>query len=223
METRICKKCGVEKPLNEFNKNYNKKYCKYYFRYKCKDCEKEYSKNNAKKYYNSEHGKQKRQEYLQTNRDFILEKARKRTAIYREKHKDEIHRKNKIYRLKNKDKINEYFNNRYKNDYEYKFKCNIRTMIRMSFKRKDKIKNKHIEQILGCSLEFLMKHLIKTYENNYNKKWKDEYLSQVHIDHIKPLKYAKTEEEIEKLCHYTNLQLLKAEDNLKKQAKYIET
>ena len=50
----------------------------------------------------------------------------------------EIYKKNKVYRLKNKDKINKYYNNRYKNDYEYKFKCNIRTMIRMSFKRKGK-------------------------------------------------------------------------------------
>ena len=50
MEIRICKKCGIKKTLNEFNKNYNKKYNKYYFRYKCKDCEKEYSKNNANKH-----------------------------------------------------------------------------------------------------------------------------------------------------------------------------
>lgn len=219
METRICKKCGIEKPLDDFNKSYNKKYKKYYSRYKCKDCEREYLRNNAKKYYNSEQGKKKRQEYLQNNREEILEKNRKRTALYRETHKEEIHSKNKIYRLNNKEKINKYFNNRYKNDYEYRFKCNIRTMMRMSFRRKGKMKNKHLEEILGCNIEFLINHLIATYEDNYNEKWEDEYLSEVHIDHIKPLKYANTEEEIEKLCHYTNLQLLKAKDNLKKQAK----
>ena len=218
METRICKKCGVEKRLDEFNSRYNEKYKKRYYRYECKDCQKEYLKNNARKYYSSEHGKQKRQEYLQKNREEILEKNRKRTALYRETHKEEIHRKNKIYRLKNKDKINKYFNDRYKSDYEYKFKCNIRTMMGMSFRRKGKTKSKHLEEILGCDIEYLIKHLIKTYEQNYNEKWQEEYLSEVHIDHIKPLKYAKTVEDIEKLCHYTNLQLLKAKDNLKKQA-----
>lgn len=37
-----------------------------------------------------------------------------------------------------------------------------------------------------------------------------------HIDHIVPLVSAKTEEEMYKLCHYTNLQPLWALDNIKK-------
>ena len=222
MGTRICKKCGLEKTIDEFRKKYNKKYDKYYITYDCIECQKEYSRKNAKRYYKTEHGIQKRKEYLEANRQAILEKCKKRTAIYRKTHKDEIHAKNKIYRLKNKEKINEYFNNKYKNDYEHRFKCNLRTMMRMSFRRKGKVKSKHMEEILGCNINFLISYLPKTYEENYNEKWDWSLLDKVHIDHIKPLKYAKTEKEIEKLCHYTNLQLLKAEDNLKKQAKYIE-
>jgi hypothetical protein len=37
-----------------------------------------------------------------------------------------------------------------------------------------------------------------------------------HMDHIYPLSLAKTTEEIEKLCHYTNLQPLWAVDNIRK-------
>jgi hypothetical protein len=41
-----------------------------------------------------------------------------------------------------------------------------------------------------------------------------------HIDHIVPLSSAQTEEEIYKLCHFTNLQPLWAEDNLRKGDKF---
>ena len=41
----------------------------------------------------------------------------------------------------------------------------------------------------------------------------------MHIDHIIPLCTVNTKEEIIKLCHYSNLQLLKAKDNLEKKDK----
>jgi hypothetical protein len=42
-----------------------------------------------------------------------------------------------------------------------------------------------------------------------------------HIDHIIPLASAKTEEEMIKLCHYTNLQPLWAIENMSKGSKII--
>jgi hypothetical protein len=42
-----------------------------------------------------------------------------------------------------------------------------------------------------------------------------------HIDHIIPLSSANSEEELYKLCHYTNLQPLWAEENIKKSNKII--
>ena len=44
METKICKKCGIEKPINEFRKTYNKTFNKYYFRTECHECEIQYSR-----------------------------------------------------------------------------------------------------------------------------------------------------------------------------------
>jgi hypothetical protein len=40
-----------------------------------------------------------------------------------------------------------------------------------------------------------------------------------HIDHIMPLATATSQEELEKLCHWTNLKPLWAIDNLKKKKK----
>ena len=74
-------------------------------------------------------------------------------------------------------------------------------------------KNKTFD-IVGCTPEFLKEHL----ENKFKEgmSWENHDLYGWHIDHIIPLSSAKTEEEIYKLCHYSNLQPLWAGDNLSK-------
>jgi hypothetical protein len=44
--------------------------------------------------------------------------------------------------------------------------------------------------------------------------------SEWHLDHIKPIALAKSEEEIIKLNHYTNFQPLWVYDNILKSSKY---
>ena len=65
---------------------------------------------------------------------------------------------------------------------------------------------------LGCSLEELKKHLETQFKSGMS--W-DNY-GDWHIDHIVPLASAQNEAEIKKLCHFTNLQPLWAEENLSK-------
>lgn len=193
------------------------------------------------KYFNDNKNKilKKQKEYYENNKNIILEKQnkyyyehkdeiRKKRKEYNKKyrlkynkeHKEEIKKKKKIYRENNRDKERKfshyYYHNVLKKDNLFMFKKRIRGLIRTSLDRKGKNKNSYTEEILGCNIEFFIDYLIKTYENNYNEKWKNEYLSKVHIDHIIPLKYAQTEEEIIKYCHYSNLQLLKKKDNLEK-------
>ena len=87
----------------------------------------------------------------------------------------------------------------------------------MSFQRKNFKKKNLVSEILGCTEEEVQKHLYKTFFENYGYEYDGK--EKVHIDHIIPLKTANTEEEVIKLCHYTNLQLLKARDNLIKNDK----
>jgi hypothetical protein len=75
-------------------------------------------------------------------------------------------------------------------------------------------KNKTFE-IVGCTPKFLKEHLETKFVDSMN--WDNR--SEWHIDHIIPLSSAKTEDELYKLCHYTNLQPLWAKDNLKKSNK----
>jgi hypothetical protein len=71
--------------------------------------------------------------------------------------------------------------------------------------------------IVGCSPQSLKEHLEKRFVDGMS--WDNR--SEWHIDHIIPLSSAKTEEELYGLCHYTNLQPLWAEDNLKKSNKIL--
>lgn len=99
----------------------------------------------------------------------------------------------------------------------YRFKTSVRKMICCSFSRKGKVKSRKAEDILGCTIDDFILYLQSlfvdgmSFENH--GKW--------HIDHIVPLATAKTEEDIIKLCHYTNLQPLWAHDNISKGSKII--
>lgn len=219
METKVCKVCGIEKGIQEFRKWFSKKDNNYYFRGQCRNCEKKISKEyytNNKKYFINRYQNNKEKINLMQKIYRFNNKDKKRN--YYLKNKEKIDRYKKEYYLKNKNKINDYKKqydyNKRKNDNIYAFKTRVRHLIWNSFNKKGKNKSKKTEDILGCSLEFLYNYLLQTYKDNYGVDW--DNIEPIHIDHIKPLKYAKTEEKIVKLCHYTNLQLLKAKDNLKK-------
>lgn len=199
---------------------------------------KEYYQNNKEKiieYHKTsekvqQYTKKYKKEYFEKNKKEILQKQRenyknnkeiysKRNKEYRKKHKEELNEYSRLYRKTHKKELNKKYLERKNKDSLFKFKCNIRSMIKSSFNKKKFSKKQNSEKICGCSIEELIEYLIKTYEDNYNEKWNWDYLKDVHIDHIIPLASANTEEDVIKLCHYTNLQLLKAKDNLSKSSK----
>lgn len=206
MKTKICSKCGVEKEIKNFRKE---KRTKIGLQSQCKQCEKEYRLKNREKQIKY------MKEYYQKNKKELLQKSK----IYRDSHKEEKRLNDKIYRETHKKERNKRDLKRKNEDPIYKLKCNVRCILKDSFRRKKLKKNMKGEEILGCTVEYFIRYLIKTYENNYNEKWDWEYLKNVHIDHVIPLANARNEEDVIKLCHYSNLQLLKAKDNLDKKDK----
>lgn len=237
MQTKICVKCNIEKPINEFLfRKDTKKY-----RNECRSCQTKYHKEYRK--LNNESLKLKWAEYRKNNKEKISKyhsnwnKKHKnlkddiyiRHKEYAKKYRQEngekikIYRKksNKNYREKHKEEIRKIHRNwdkrKRKNDAIYVFKCKTRVMIIDSFKRKGIKKQYKCETILGCKLDFFVSYLLQTYKDNYGYEW--DGIESVHIDHKMPLSTATTEEEVIKLCHYSNLQLLKAKDNLEKSDK----
>ena len=203
--TAMCKICILDNKkkyvLN--NKEKRKESTKKYYE-KNKEKEKLYKKNNKEKI------KEQMKLYRLNNKEkFIL--ANKK---YRSNNKEQI----KIYRLNNKEKIKESWKKYYKTNDKTKFKIKIRNYLKRGIKNNNFYKKDYIEKVLGCNLEYLKKYL----EDNFQKMYGipiNEAEEILHIDHIIPLSTAKTEEDIIKLNHYTNLQYLYASHNLEKSDK----
>ena len=170
-----------------------------------------------------------RNTYRNTIRD--REKTRKQAKEYRLKNLQKIkeYKKNykqreaelaKIRYQKNIEKIrvqrNEYNKNRRKSDPLFNLSFKIRCLISTYIRDKGYSKKSKTSQILGCTFSELDVHLKNTFYVNYGVELNEE-LHDVEIDHIIPMATAKSEEEVLKLNHYTNLQyLLKIDNRLKK-------
>lgn len=188
---KICCKCKQTKDIVEFNKNTTKKDGR---QNTCKICDKQYRQENI----------EQRKQYNQKNAEKIAEQHKQ----YYKKNFEKILKYSKQYQRERK-----------KSDLLFKFKYNVRTLVRRSFKRnktKNFKKQTKTETLLGCTIPELRDHLAKQFQPGMTFENHGEW----HVDHRIPLASAKTQEQIEKLCHYTNLQPLWALDNLRKQDKY---
>jgi hypothetical protein len=121
------------------------------------------------------------------------------------------------YSKNNSDKVksrrNRWFKQKTKTDILFRLRRNLRNRI-YKFIGKSSIRTKDIVGIES--------HELKNYlENQFNNGMCWENYGEWQIDHIIPLSSAITEEEIYKLCHYTNLQPLWKIDNIKKSNKII--
>jgi hypothetical protein len=204
MEIKICSKCGVEKELKDFNKM-SKVKCG--VRSYCRECQ----KIDSKKYRleNKEKIKEYNTKWNKENQEYYKKYFEEYYIINYEKEKER--------KLKWSRDNREYSNNYQKKRKKENILFNIISNMRNSVNRYLKYKSKHTFEIIGCSPQLLKEHL----ENQFVSGMGWDNRSEWHIDHIIPLSSAKTEDELYKLCHYTNLQPLWAEENLRKSNKII--
>lgn len=154
-----------------------------------------------------------------------LEQKREANRIavkkYSEKNKDKIAARHKKYYLANKDKLLEYnmsyIANRKKSDSVFKLSFRIRNLVYKACIRRGWSKNSKTFNVIGCTANELQAYLINTAKRNYGGKYFPGRL--YHIDHVIPISQAKTESDLLKLNHYTNLQYLLPADNRKKSNK----
>lgn len=218
---KTCNKCGKEKPLKSEYFHRNKR-SPNGFRNECKDC----MSKHYKKYYKSV--KEKKTKYNKRWREKNKEDISEYNKRYREDNKEELKqryesnkeklaRKGKIYRKENKDKLNQYFQKRRQEDVQYKLKCNLRTRLHHAIK--DGSKSSSTLELLGCSVETLKQHLENQFKTGMH--WDNYGVNGWHIDHIKPCaSFDLSDVKQQSECfHYTNLQPLWADENIRKSDK----
>jgi hypothetical protein len=202
MDKKICNKCGIEKDIDEFHNSNKGKFGKVS---KCKICVKHYQNER----------KDQRKEYDRKYR--LANKARiaERTSEYNKKNKEFISLRKLNWYRKNKDRINKKLSERKKIDPIFKLKTLYRSKI-------NKILGSNREKtfdLIGCTPIQLKQHIEGQFKENMC--WENHELMGWHIDHIIPLSSAKNEDELKKLCHYTNLQPLWWFENLEKRDKVL--
>ena len=97
-----------------------------------------------------------------------------------------------------------------------RIKMSMRTRVSSYCKKIQVEKNFKTMDALGCTSQEFKQHLESKFKEGMS--W-DNY-PKWHVDHIKPISLAKTEQEAIELSHDTNLQPLWAADNIRKSNKY---
>lgn len=144
------------------------------------------------------------------------ENKKQKVMMWRKNNPEKYSEINKKWREKN---LKNYRKKRKECDFLFGLIHRVRSRIRSFMLQKNITKNNTTFDIVGCAPHQLKEHLESKFTEGM--EWK-KMGREIHIDHIIPLSSAKNEEEIYKLCHYTNLQPLWATDNRKKSNKLVE-
>ena len=98
----------------------------------------------------------------------------------------------------------------------FKLKMSIRNMLNCSLKNQGYSKKTKAYHIIKCDYDFLIDWLNGVASNSYNYG-----VGDLHIDHVVPISLAETKKETLLLNHYSNLQLLTADENQSKSNRYV--
>lgn len=192
--SKICSKCNLERDISLF---LGHKLGSPYYRSDCKIC-----RSEAWQIYRLENREKilaKSRSYHSKNQEKINEKNRQ----FRIKNKERLSIKNREYRIKGRARIAAWHRNRRKTNLEFKILCNLRNRAYCALKGFSK--SAKTLELLGCSVEFLRKHLESQFEPKMS--WDNYGLNGWSVDHIAACAtFDLSKEEEQKKCfHYSNL------------------
>lgn len=193
MKIKVCRKCDLVLTVNNSYKHSGNI---------CKECE-----------------KQRMKEY----RENFPDKRKETKDKWNKNNPDKVKGYRKSYRKNNHEKYREIkknaHKNRKKNDPFYKFTCSMRDKLKRRMNKKFGSKDSNFYRIIGMTPPVLREYIQKQFKDGMS--WENYGSDTWHLDHIIPLSTAKNKEEYYKLWHYTNLQPLWAEENIRKSNKIL--
>tara|TARA_Y100000389_G_scaffold44503_1_gene39217 strand:+ start:294 stop:1043 length:750 start_codon:yes stop_codon:yes gene_type:complete len=176
------------------------------------------SKETRKKYRQSNEYKN----YLQSDK-YKDKQKRYRTSSKGKETKKKLNQSDKYVKWKRKYR-NEYEKKRGKIDPVFKLTQSVRKRLYQFLKSQKLQKTNKTFTMVGCTPKFLREYLEKQFyphpKNNRIMSWKNHTTNGWHVDHRKPLSLAKNIKDVEKLMHYSNLQPMWADQNIRKHNKY---
>lgn len=215
------KKYATEK--SDFIKQLNKKYYE-----RNKEILRAKSAQNWR--INKEIIKEKNKLRYQKNRDRVLQRAKEYRVKNREKRKKYLKENKeqrsetvKKWRQKNNGIISEKTKRRKRVDLLFRLRSNCGSATARAFSRIRHNKPCNSENLIGLKWCELKVYIERQFTKGMNWSNYGRGMGKWNIDHKIPLASAKTEEELMKLCHYTNLQPLWHYENQSKSDKIIPT
>lgn len=146
------------------------------------------------------------------------EKFRQKSRDYVANNPEKARESHRRWRSNNKEHIREYSSlyskSRYYSDPIYRRRVTVRNRINDAFNCTESQNWPTASSLIGMPCQEFRSYMLKTFEETYGYPW--DGTEPVEIDHIVPLMTATTPDEVDALCHYTNLRLLKAKDNAAK-------
>lgn len=222
---KICCICKVEKAREDFHRKADSRdgLCAF-----CKQCKSE----RRRSYYveNKEHIKAKSAKWRadnperssETKKASRIKKIETYKARSRQRYADnraKVLAYQAEYRKKNWPAVlawnTTYKRERLRSDPLFRLEYAVRGRTLAAFREKGFSKGSKTMELLGCDWPALKAHMEAQFQTGMSWDNRGDW----HIDHIIPLASAKTVEDLERLCHYTNLQPLWAADNIRKGAK----
>ena len=220
MNTKICKKCNIEKDVSLFIKW--KRTCKYC----CNELNKKWKENNKKiiksncidcniEYetitYSSTHIPNIRCRKCSINSKKIIISEKECKVCKLTKGINDFYI-GKICKKCLFIKRNKRYTERLKEDFVFRLKHNLKVVLKRKIKDLGLEKKDKMIDILDCTYSEFKLYLEDKFEDWMNWENYGKYNGELNygwdIDHVIPLSLAKTEEDVIKLSHYTNLQPL---------------